>query len=291
MMFEELDTTINRLKRKMVRLDLDDNYHVQKRYMSEKMAAELEFLSLSDTTSSRSTNRFDSFNPFVKNLHPTNHASNNTVHNTHIFHNNLISYRLSNNDHNHWNRQDTHDIPMNSVLDLNSDNMRDHHTWLMVTDNSSLSNESMISDTDTTISMENLFIIRHKHNCKKRYRSRTQPLTPMKSSKHEGDDDDKEYRSFPYVSSSIRSFRVTELDFLPDESKALVLYRSPREVLFDSVVRRQQKEQKQRLQKDITRFVNNKEEEFMVLETDTGELIENVENGAGNEIVDIESLC
>jgi len=70
---------LSKSKRKSVydHLDLDDNYHAQKRYISERIAVELGVLKLEDSPQSRnSTEHFHSFNPFLKNLPINNYKTN-----------------------------------------------------------------------------------------------------------------------------------------------------------------------------------------------------------------------
>lgn len=55
----------NRLKRREF-LDLEDNFHTQKRYLSEKLAAEISSISLNPSSDEAEEKGFESFNPYVK---------------------------------------------------------------------------------------------------------------------------------------------------------------------------------------------------------------------------------
>lgn len=71
---------LTKSKRKNVyeHLDLDDNYHAQKRYISERIAVELGVLKLDDSPnpSKNTTEHFHSFNPFLKNIPVNNYKTN-----------------------------------------------------------------------------------------------------------------------------------------------------------------------------------------------------------------------
>jgi len=91
------DLMSNRNKRKLLyeRFDLDDNFHAQKRYISERIAVELGVLKLEDSPASGIPNEhFHSFNPFLKNI--TVNTQKSTMSDIETLFTNKFSLEISN---------------------------------------------------------------------------------------------------------------------------------------------------------------------------------------------------